>query len=154
MTPIGPDGLLREVARLYVQLQRQEVACCNETTLTQCTILTEVGRTGPLSLIELGQRVGLGKSWTSRAVQRLVEEGLLLKTASITDRRNVRLSLSPAGEQRYQELNQLLNAQSEQVLSHVSPAEQANVVRALEFLLAALQHQLNQPYLHSIEETV
>jgi DNA-binding MarR family transcriptional regulator len=139
---------------LYVQLQRQGVACCNETTLTQCTILTEVGRGGPLTLIELGQRVGLGKSWTSRAVQRLVEEGLLLKTAGATDRRNVILRLSPAGEQRYQALNQLLNTQSEQVLGRVPAAEQENVVRALEFLLAALRRELNQPStLSSREET-
>src|SRR6266536_5489768 len=37
-------ALLREVARLHVQLQRNCVAYCGGTTSTQCTVLTELGR--------------------------------------------------------------------------------------------------------------
>ena len=40
--------LLREVAQLYIHLQRTTVACCNGTTVTQCALLTELGRSGPV----------------------------------------------------------------------------------------------------------
>src|SRR5712691_1092906 len=51
--------LLREVARLHAHSQREQVACCHETTSTQCLILTEVGRNGPLTLADLGRRTSL-----------------------------------------------------------------------------------------------
>src|SRR5438132_4007654 len=71
--------LLREVARLHAHSQREQVACCNGTTSTQCLILTEVGRNSPLTLADLGRRTSLDKGWLSRAVETLVQEGLLTK---------------------------------------------------------------------------
>jgi MFS family permease len=65
-------ALLREVARLHAHLQRTSVACCAGTTVTQCTVLTELGRSGQVPLAELSRRIGFDKSWTSRAVEHLV----------------------------------------------------------------------------------
>ncbi len=131
--------LIRDVARLHVRLQRQTAECCGGTTMTQCTILTEIGRNGPGTLIELAHRLGLDKSWLSRAVETLVQEELLSKVPSVLDRRTVIISLSQAGEKRFEELNQTLNNQSERVMDHVSPSERENVQRALKVLLEALQ---------------
>ena len=58
-------GLLREVARLYTRAQRVVADCCR-TTHTQGLLLTDLGRSGPLPLSELGTRVSLEKSWVSR----------------------------------------------------------------------------------------
>ena len=106
-------ALLRDVARLHAHAQREQVACCNGTTATQCQILTEVGRHGPLTLAALGRRLSLDKGWLSRAVETLVQEGLLTKQAGDNDRRTIRIALSPAGERRYQHLNETLNAHAE-----------------------------------------
>ena len=62
-------ALLREVARLHVQLQRSCVAYCCDTTVTQCTVLTELGRGAPVTLAALSRLIGFDKSWTSRAVE-------------------------------------------------------------------------------------
>src|SRR6516165_655145 len=106
-------NLLREVARLHVHSQREQVACCNGTTSTQCLILTEVGRYSPMTLAELGRRTSLDKGWLSRAVETLVQHGLLTKTLGEIDRRTIKIALSPAGETRYQQLNETLNAHAE-----------------------------------------
>ena len=82
-------ALLREVARLHVQLQRTCVAYCGGTTTTQCTVLTELGRSGPVTLAELSRRIGFDKSWTSRAVENLVQEGLVEKVVNRQDRRSI-----------------------------------------------------------------
>jgi DNA-binding MarR family transcriptional regulator len=133
--------LLREVARLHLQIQRETVACCEGTTLTQCTILTELGRNGSCTLIELARKIGFDKSWTSRAVEALVQDGLVEKKDSPTDRRAIIISLSFAGQTRYEQLNLSLNNQAAQVLNSISLEEQAGVHKALELLYAALQSQ-------------
>src|SRR5436305_10376966 len=115
--------LLREVARIHVHVQREKVECCHGTTSTQCLILTEVGRNGPMTLAELGRRLSLDKGWLSRAVETLVQEGLLTKELGADDRRTIRIAFSPEGETRYQQLNETLNAQAERVMSRLPIAE-------------------------------
>jgi DNA-binding MarR family transcriptional regulator len=131
-------ALLREVARLHVQLQRTCVAYCGGTTATQCTVLTELGRSGPVTLAALSRRIGFDKSWTSRAVENLVQEGLVEKVPSTQDRRTVRLSLSPAGEARLVDLNQTLNALADQAFEYIPAEQHATVRTSLELLQQAL----------------
>lgn len=131
--------LLREVARLHVHSQREQVACCNGTTSTQCLILTEVGHNGPMTLADLGRRTSLDKGWLSRAVETLVQEGLLTKELGADDRRTIRIGFSSAGETRYQQLNETLNAQAERVMSRIPMAEREPVTHALTLLHQALQ---------------
>jgi DNA-binding MarR family transcriptional regulator len=131
--------LLREVARLHVHSQREQVACCNGTTSTQCLILTEVARFGPMTLADLGRRTSLDKGWLSRAVEALVQEDLLTKMLGDTDRRTIRIALSPAGETRFQQLNETLTAHAQRVMARIPPAEQEQVAHALALLYQSLQ---------------
>jgi DNA-binding MarR family transcriptional regulator len=139
--------LLREVARLHTHLQRTNVACCAGTTVTQCTVLTELGRSGPIPLAELSRRIGFDKSWTSRAVEQLVQDGLVEKVPSQTDHRMVQLSLSAVGEQRVRDLNGTLNGLSERVMERIPASEHEVVERSLTLLLAALQAEVEDPSL-------
>jgi DNA-binding MarR family transcriptional regulator len=132
-------NLLREVARLHVHSQREQVACCNGTTSTQCLILTEVGRNGPMTLADLGRRTSLDKGWLSRAVEILVQQGLLTKALGDLDRRTIRIALSPAGETRYRQLNETLDAHAERVMARIPSAEREQVAHVLGRLYQALQ---------------
>lgn len=136
--------LLRKVARLHAHAQREQVACCSGTTSTQCHILTEVSRHGPLTLAALGRRLSLDKGWLSRAVETLVQEGLLTKAESTADRRTLQIALSPAGEVRYQQLNETLDAHAERVMARIPPAEREQVTHALVRLYQALQAEAAQ----------
>ncbi|HWI64062.1 MAG TPA: MarR family transcriptional regulator [Symbiobacteriaceae bacterium] len=145
------DSLLREVSRLFAQVQREGVACCG-TTSTQCTLLTELGRNGPMTLADLGRRVGLDKGWISRAVEGLVQEGLLTKVPSADDRRTVIIDLSPAGHERFAELNRTLNQQAERVLARIPEAQRPGVVAAMELLKEALRAEAaGEPVLIQLE---
>jgi len=137
-------ALLREVARLHVRAQREQVACCG-TTATQCHVLTELGRAGALPITELGQRLGLHKGWISRAVASLVAEGLLVRAASGADGRVVSVRLSPAGRLRLRALNRALDRQAARVLRNVPGRDRAQVHRALELVRGALRRELELP---------
>ena len=141
MDTLEAGALLREVARLHVQLQREDVSRCDNTTSTQCSILTELGRNGEMTLADLGRRVGLDKGWMSRTVEGLAEEGLINKAPSETDRRTILITLSAAGTDRYEALNSTLNAQAERVINQISSGDRDCVFQALELLQAALQHE-------------
>jgi DNA-binding MarR family transcriptional regulator len=106
--------------------------------------LTEVGRYGPLTLAELGRRTSLDKGWLSRAVEMLVQQGLLTKALGDHDRRTIRITLSKAGETRFRQLNETLDAHAERVMARIPPAEQEQVAFALALLYQSLQAEAQE----------
>ena len=134
--------LLRDLARLLTQLQRDEVCNCCGSTNTECTILTELGRTGDVTVSELGRKLGVDKGWVSRAVDGLVDDGLLVKQASETDRRAVMVCLTETGLERCEALNDGLDTLSERIVSRLDAEEQATVDRALHLLYRAVQEEM------------
>jgi DNA-binding MarR family transcriptional regulator len=131
--------LLREVARLYTRAQRVVADCCN-TTSTQCHILTELGRSGPMPMNELGTRLLLEKSWISRAVDSLVERELVAKEANPADARSWIVTLTPAGKRRVKELNATLDGHADQLLASLSQRDRKEVNHALLVLLKLLRN--------------
>jgi DNA-binding MarR family transcriptional regulator len=139
MTQTPDSALLREVARLYLQLQRSCVAACGDTSSTQCFILGEVYRSGPITQADLGRRLALDKSWTSRAVEALVQEGLLTKESAPEDKRAVVISLSRAGLRRAEGLDRTLNEQAEQIIGRVPQRQRPAIYESLRLLRDALR---------------
>lgn len=137
--PVQRSGeLLREVARLYTRAQRVVADCCR-TTSTQCHLLTELARTGPLSQSELGTRVSLEKSWVSRAVDAMVERGLVDKQPNPADARSWLVTLTPEGERTVAELNRTLDDHAEHLLASLNARERAAVENSLLLLMRALR---------------
>jgi DNA-binding MarR family transcriptional regulator len=131
-------SLLREVARLYTRAQRVVADCCR-TSNTQCILLTELGRSGPLPLSELGQRLSLEKSWISRAVDGLVKRGWATKQPNPQDARSWLVTLTDDGTERVRELNQTLDDHAEQLLGSLGGADRKAVETTLLLLLKALR---------------
>jgi len=125
--------LLREVARLHVRAQRATLACAGAGT-TQCTILTELGRAPSMTLAELSRRLRIDKGWTSRAIEQLVQEGLVAKKDNEADRRVVALSLTSAGSAQRRRLEAVLDGQVASVMSRLPGHERPAVARALKLL--------------------
>jgi DNA-binding MarR family transcriptional regulator len=138
-SPSAAGELLREVARLYTRAQRVVADCCANTTPTQCHILTELGRSGPQAMTELGQRLLLEKSWVSRAVDGLVELDLVSKEANPTDARSWIVGLTSAGKRRVRDLNAALDGHAEQLLASLSERDREAVNRSLLLLLRVLR---------------
>jgi len=131
-------SLLREVARMYTRAQRVVADCCR-TTSTQCHLLTELGRSGPLPLSELGTRVSLEKSWVSRAVEAMAARGLVTKEPNPLDARSWLVTLTAEGERTVRELNQTLDDHAAALLASLSARERDAVENSLLTLLKALR---------------
>ena len=138
VTKTDSGELLRKVARLYTRAQRVVADCCR-TTSTQCHLLTELGRSGPLPLSELGTRVMLEKSWVSRAVDAMVERGLVTKEPNPLDARSWLVTLTAAGERTVEELHTTLDQHTTQLLGALGARERAAVHDALLILMKALR---------------
>ena len=131
-------ALLREVARMHTRAQRVVADGCR-TTSTQCHLLTELARSGPLPLSELGTRVSLEKSWVSRAVEAMVERGLVTKERNPCDARSWLVTLTDAGRRAVDDLNRTLDAHAEQLLATLNARERAAVENSLLLLMQALR---------------
>lgn len=134
-------ALLREVARLHVRAQRATLAC-EGASATACTILTELGRATSMTLAQLARRLRLDKGWTSRAIDQLVEEGLVAKGSNETDRRTIALSLTGAGRAEHRRIEGLLNDQVARVIARVPAGQQKVVLEALSALHEAYVAEL------------
>ena len=134
----SPGSLLREVARLYTRAQRVVADCCR-TTSTQCHLLTELARSGPLPLSELGLRLSLEKSWVSRAVEAMAARGWVSKEPNPSDARSWLVTLTADGIRTVHELNDTLDAHAEQLLGQLGERQRAAVEQSLLLLLQALR---------------
>lgn len=138
MADLNSGSLLREVARMYTRAQRVVADCCR-TTNTQCHLLTELGRTGPLAVSELATRVSLEKSWVSRAVEAMAVRGLVTKEPNPLDARSWLVTLTAEGVRTVDELNQTLDAHATQLLGSLNESERAAVEKSLLLLMQALR---------------
>lgn len=137
-----PGELLREVTRLYARAQRVVADCCS-TSSTQCHLLVELGRAGPLPLSELGSRLMLEKSWVSRAVDGLVERGWATKEPNPLDARSWLVTLTADGDDRVRELNATLDNHAARVLDQLNERDRATVEKSLLLLLKALREDVD-----------
>ena len=123
---------------MYTRAQRVVADCC-KTTSTQCHLLGELGRAGPLALSDLGSRVMLEKSWVSRAVEAMVERGLVTKEPNPADARSWLVTLTADGERTVAALNRTLDEHADKLLETLNERERAAVENSLLLLMKALR---------------
>ena len=98
--------------------------------------LAAVGHFAPLSVVELAARANLHKGPASRAVQALVERGLVSKHASATDGRGVVLSLTPAGRKLWARVMALIERRNEEIFGCLNASERKQFGAMLDRLIA------------------
>ena len=91
-----------------------------------------------MPLSDLGAHVSLEKSWVSRAVDAMVERGLVTKQANPADARSWLVGLTAAGEHTVDELNRTLDEHAEALLCALSPRDRSTVEHSLRLLMSAL----------------
>jgi len=127
---------LRQLERLIVG-QLREDTCCHGVSVAQCHCLLAVELLGRPSQNELAEHLGLEKSTLSRTVEGLVKIGQLERQADESDRRIIRLALTPEGGSTCTAINEANDALYGRVLEEMnSPPEQvvavfAELVRAM-----------------------
>jgi len=114
-------------------------------TMAQAKVLYVVMAAGQLRMTELAGRLGIAASSATEIVERLVELGLLERTADRVDRRQVVITATPAAVdllERFRELNQ---RQLRELLGRLDADELAIVDQSLEIFHRAIDRGLQTP---------
>jgi DNA-binding MarR family transcriptional regulator len=83
--------------RVSRSLRPTETGTAKELTPTRTSVLLAADRHGPIRLAEIAEREGLNPTLLSRTIARLVDAGLVERTADASDRRSAWVSATAAG---------------------------------------------------------
>jgi DNA-binding MarR family transcriptional regulator len=109
-------------------------------TSTQRLALFELASDGPLRVNDLALRLGVTAPTASRAVDALVELGMVERLPDPDDRRAVRLDVTRAGRAHFEERHARVSVAFEPAVATLSAAERAQLKALLERLAAELSH--------------
>lgn len=141
MTPVTPEQVhaVMVAAQAVVGVAAQGVAEVEDrVTLPQLRVLMLVATRGGLNLGALAQAMGVHPSNASRACDRLVEAGLLQRSESSLDRRNLMLELTSNGTELINELIEHRRAAIADILERMPEARRRTLASAmLSFAQAA-----------------
>ena len=133
---------VRRFSRFYTGIigALQEHLLESRFSLTEARVLFELANREGATASMLGRELGLDAGYLSRILQRFVQDGLLERTLSDSDRRQSILQLTAAGRAAFAPLNACSQEQAGAMLARLpDPAQEAVVaaMRQIETLLGA-----------------
>ena len=130
-TPALASRLRITVLRLSRRLRQQ---AAGEVTASQLSALSSVAKHGELTLGELAAIEHIAPPTMTRIVARIEEHGWLERSTDASDRRLVRVAISPAGQSLLDETRSRRDAFMTQRLQRLSPSERELLERAAPLL--------------------
>lgn len=119
-------------ARVLVGVIAASVAAVEDAvTVPQFRVLAMTATHGPLSVGDVARVLAVHPSNATRTVDRLVGDGLLDRRDSPRDRRQVELTLTPAGRDLVGTVMRHRRATIRAVLKRMSPADRSALVPAM-----------------------
>ncbi|HEY6960993.1 MAG TPA: MarR family transcriptional regulator [Gaiellaceae bacterium] len=135
------DPILDELGRLTRAIARRVGVEDNPPmTATQRLTLVEIGLDGPLRVNDIARRIGVSTPTASRAVDALVDHGLVTREPDPTDRRALRVDLSDEGRRTFGERMRRANDAFAPAVATLSGREQETLLA----LLSRLTHALDE----------
>lgn len=101
-------------------------------TLAETRVLYEIALAAETTPGELAAGLGLDPGYLSRILARLARDGLLARRRSTADGRSVRLSLTPAGQAFFRDIDARSAALVEGLTDHLPDADQSRLAHALD----------------------
>jgi len=150
-TELTAQQAARRIARLFPEVYRryhwaQKVRGGDlPATRRGLGVLQHLAASGPLTVGEQAEHLGLRRNSVSELLQRLEAKGLVARVRDERDERRVLVWLTDAGRDVVSRIGQVLAPDLlTDTLAALSPAERAIVVRGFE-LLASAEPQSNPP---------
>ena len=134
---------LRLLEREVVGQLEADTSCCG-VTLAQCHALVELA-SAELSLSGLAAALDLDASTLSRTVDGLVRAGLVERAEDASDRRSVRLTLTPAGRAKVAFIDGICNRYYADLLAGMSQPDRSCVLRAVGLLAERMRSLRKAP---------
>lgn len=137
----APDAVVDAVvnaSRALVGITVRALATVSdEVTLPQLRTLAVVSLQGPQTVSALADRLEVHASTMTRMCSRLVSRGLVVRTPSPIDRREVVIELTPTGEGLVREVMDKRRRDIDAVVRRMAPDDRDRVVSALEIFSVA-----------------
>ncbi len=130
--------LYEEVIEAVRCLYRRELPPVR-LTMPQLKVLLILRRRGSITVGELAEALGVSPPTVTDLVDRMVHLGLLIRQREQHDRRVVRISPTPAGEQAVEDLLQERTALFARVFANMTAEERDVLGKGLQVLLAAVR---------------
>ena len=124
------------LARAFDAVERHSRASIARFGLgtTEFGVLEVLFHKGELPVCEVQRRILVESSSTTYVVDKLVERGLVRRRRSSTDRRSVRLALTPAGRRLIRRIFPSHAQAMRHAVAALPPGEQAQTIRLLRAL--------------------
>ncbi len=104
-------------------------------SIAQLNALFRIYHRGPCGISELGDEMGVTSAAASQLLDRLVQQGLAIRSEDTRDRRNKVVQLTEAGRAIVQEAMAARQGWLEEVVNRLTPQEQQQVENAVRLLL-------------------
>ncbi len=103
----------------------------SDFSLTEVRVLYELAHHAPCTASDLKRRLLLDAGYLSRILRRLGAAGWISRTRSLTDARQLALSLTPEGRATFEPLQQRSREEAARLLAPLPPAQRESLVAAL-----------------------
>jgi DNA-binding MarR family transcriptional regulator len=130
-------GFTEVMTRLLLEQHQKQLAAL-DLTLLQAQVL-RVLRRGPLLTGQLAVELGISAPAITQLTDRLTRKLLIERRASAEDRRSVQIALTAKGRRLVDQFRQRRRAIFNEALRSLDKTEQAQVLSALEKIVAALE---------------
>ncbi|WP_027368729.1 MarR family winged helix-turn-helix transcriptional regulator [Desulfocurvibacter africanus] len=119
------DVLTQALIEFYEKFSSWEQGVVKETglTLPQMHTLEILGSFGNLRMKELAQKMGITTGALTVLVDRVERQGLVTRKPHETDRRSIRVELTPEGDRHFQEHHALHTQLTHELVSSLAPSE-------------------------------
>ena len=104
-------------------------------SIAQLNALIRIRYKGMCGVSDLGEEMGVTSAAASQLLEKLVQQGLVIRTEHPQDRRNKRITLTEAGEQVAEQSMQARQNWLDQLAERFTPAEQEQILAALKLLI-------------------
>ena len=134
------------VSRALLGVVARSVSSALEfVTLPQFRVLVVLSATGPMRMGALAERVHANQSTFSRSMDKIVAGGWAERSSSPDSRREVLISLTPAGHALVDDVTERRHAEISTILERLTASEQDSVRAALElFAIAAGEYSVEE----------
>lgn len=135
------SNLLRDLVRALEKnigaFEKSKMKCCG-LNIGQCYVVLEIGLADEISLIDLAKLLNLDKSTMSRAVNNLVNAGLVDRLIDAGNRRYVKLQLTEQGQSAFTIINATFDSYLMSILDAIPEDKRDQVMESLKILIVAL----------------
>lgn len=101
---------------------------------TEARIIIEIGVNHRQTPMVLSKQLNIDKSYVSRILNRLVKDGLLVKSRSAQDSRSVQVIFTADGQKVFDQINERSNLQIMHLIANLSQEEQLKFFESIKTL--------------------